>query len=1097
MGALQASADRHPDKLLYAFLDEDGRTRQSYGYAEFIRRTGEVAAHIHQSRPLAPGERVLLVYPPGLEMISALFACVRMGLIPVPVYPPSSGGFAAALYKMNFIAEDCGASAVLTDRSCYWSLKLHRARASLASFSLRKDYTSRLDWIITSDAESSGTARFPEAHSEILFLQYTSGSTNDPKGVMVSHANVLANCAAVVDHVPVMVSWLPQYHDMGLIAFYLFTPIAGATTYGCSPLDFIRRPMLWLEAITRCRATASAAPNFAYEYCLRPDKVDDEGLQRIDLSSLRVLLSGAEPVKPDVFRGFQRRFGLRGLAPCSFSTAYGLAESTLAVTGRGRDIRSFDGARLRPDDSEGAPTALRRETAKELVSCGRPLGATEVAIVDIERRIEVPEGRVGEIWVAGPSKCLGYWGRPELTEEVFEARLEGDLGSHDDPERTWLRTGDLGFVEGGELFVCGRAKDVIIVRGANYYPQDIEAIVEEDPAVRRGCVAAFGAPDDGYEVVVVAELRNGSRRPDARLIDASVRRRLGIGVELFVFIPKRTIPKTSSGKISRHRALRAWRENSFRVVHTEETGCPDSPRGAREGAGAHDAAHTGSDLSRLFRAYGLSGREERTLAESGLDSVAAVDFSLDVERHLQGHAGAELADGIDLRWLQAMPVCELFELLDQIDQAAPGAKLRFRKTLAALGQEHAGAERDLMRRDARLALEAPERGPPRAGARGAGSVLLTGGTGFFGPFLLRSLLEQTDDLVQVLVRADSEDHARVRIERGLASLGLEGDVVRAWHDRVQPLCGDLELPNFGLSPVRWSSLSDSVDAIYHNGALVNYVLDYASMRSANVGATNEVIRLTWSGRPKVLNHISTTFVFGWSTKETLCESDTNADMALLDFGYSQSKWVSEQLVLAAMERGMPARVFRPALITPSVTGDGYNFDIAIRLLAFMLHHGLTTTAQNQVSFTPADIAANNVVAISRLPDTVGETFHVTRDVYAGLQEVTRIMGELTGTDFVSYGVDDFVANMIERCRKGDLLFPLVSFFVRSADNITAMEFKRYDSRNYRAARERSPHGLSDPPLEDVVGGILRFMARQGIIEVPAAHAPGSAVGTPA
>jgi thioester reductase-like protein len=213
----------------------------------------------------------------------------------------------------------------------------------------------------------------------------------------------------------------------------------------------------------------------------------------------------------------------------------------------------------------------------------------------------------------------------------------------------------------------------------------------------------------------------------------------------------------------------------------------------------------------------------------------------------------------------------------------------------------------------------------------------------------------------------------------------------------------------------------------------------------------------------------------------LFETDTNADMESLDFGYSQSKWVSEQIVLGAMRGGLDARVFRPALIAPSVAGGGYNFDIAIRLLAFMVDHAISTTARNQVSFTPADVAANNIVAISRLPDTLGQTFHVTRDAYASLLDVSTILGELTETRFVHYPVKDFVSTMIERCQKDDLLFPLVDFFVHSADSITAMEFKRYDSSNYRSARDRSPSGIPDPPLEEVVAGIVRFMNRHGVL----------------
>jgi len=240
--------------------------------------------------------------------------------------------------------------------------------------------------------------------------------------------------------------------------------------------------------------------------------------------------------------------------------------------------------------------------------------------------------------------------------------------------------------------------------------------------------------------------------------------------------------------------------------------------------------------------------------------------------------------------------------------------------------------------------------------------------------------------------------------------------------------------------------------------------------------------LASTGRTKVLNHISSTFVFGWSTKDTLYETDTNQDMELLDFGYSQSKWVSEQLVLEAMRRGLPGRVFRPALIAPSVDGGGNNFDIAIRLLAFMLDQGITTTAQNQVSLMPGDITANNIVAIANLPDTVGETLHVTRDVYAGLTDITGVFSELTDTPFERYPVKEFVPLMIERCQRGDILFPLLNFFVHSADNITAMEFKRYDSARYQAARDRSEFGVQDPPLRDVVLGIVRFMVRHGLVE---------------
>ena len=297
---------------------------------------------------------------------------------------------------------------------------------------------------------------------------------------------------------------------------------------------------------------------------------------------------------------------------------------------------------------------------------------------------------------------------------------------------------------------------------------------------------------------------------------------------------------------------------------------------------------------------------------------------------------------------------------------------------------------------------------------------------------------------------------------------------------MTPICGDLSQPNLGVSTANWTFLSENIHTIYHNGALVNYLLDYASMRAINVGGTRDLVRLALSRRPKILNHISTTFVFGWSSRDTLFENDNNQDMELLDFGYSQSKWVSEQIVLNAMRQGLSARVFRPALITPSVSGGGYNFDIAIRLLAFMLKYGMSTTAQNQVSFSPAELVADNVVAISNVPKTVGKTFHVTRDTYSSMLDITGILGELTQKRFSNYALDEFVPFVIERCKKDDLLFPLLNFLVRSVDNITAMEFKRYDNHNCRQARAQSLFSKEDPPLEDVVLGIVRFMRRHRI-----------------
>ena len=301
--------------------------------------------------------------------------------------------------------------------------------------------------------------------------------------------------------------------------------------------------------------------------------------------------------------------------------------------------------------------------------------------------------------------------------------------------------------------------------------------------------------------------------------------------------------------------------------------------------------------------------------------------------------------------------------------------------------------------------------------------------------------------------------------------------------RVIPVCGDLGQPKLGLTQKVWDLLANEVDTVFHNGATVNYLLNYDRVRDANVLGTNEILRLAFEGRPKSFNYVSTTFVFGWAVKKVLYETDMNEKMELLDFGYSQSKWVAEQVVIDARSRGLETRIFRPALVSPSITGGGNNFDIAVRLVAFMVNHGIGVDALNQVSFVPADVTANNIVAISTTSGTANQTYHVVRDDYANMLDITDLITKATGRRFEIFGIRDFVPELIKRCRKEDLLFPLLDFLVGSVDNISAMEFKRYENSTYQTARDASLWGKPDPSLDDTVNGILKFMHRKGIISV--------------
>ncbi len=1064
----------HPRRLFCSFLNARGETVESFSYEAFSLRTNAIAAHLASEQKCKHGDRVLVCFPPGLETMCAFFGAVRAGLIPVPVYPPNARGFEPALRKMAYIAKDCEASGVLTSRAFYGSLKARLAKIGPSVAALDNDYVANLKWIVTEDlGQPSGVEVIAKPH-DILFLQYTSGSTSNPKGVIVSHANVLHNCALVVDHAsPVAVSWLPQYHDMGLIGGYLFPALTGGTTYGFSPSTFIQRPALWFETMTKYQASITSAPNFAFEYCLRPGRIPEESLASADLSSLRLFMTAAEPVKAATYLRFLHAFEPNGLKPERFCAAYGLAENTLAVSMRGTNVLSIGNGALSKRRVRVTQAISEIAGATRVVSCGKPLGDIDVKIVEPETRAALPDGNVGEIWVDGPSKCLGYWNNDELTRESFHAQLAGEKPHGDG----YLRTGDLGFVHQEELYVCGRIKDTIIVRGQNYYPQDIENVIEESSEHIRGtCVAAFEI-DRGYgpEVAVIAEVRSASALPDPRDLATAVRERLGVEAAVVAFVAPKEIPKTSSGKIMRQRAKELWLDGKFNVLRElsrSGDACDEAPSNAAFGR-----------FDELRRRYRLSGDESQSLAELGIDSLDLVLLSHEIAEILKDHGADGLADQVDIALIQDLKVSELFRLAKLFEDAPQSAVSHMRGSLAGLRERHRKREHESMCADKNLIFE-PQHVRGLSSERADGGILLTGGTGFFGPFLLKSLIEQTNDRIYVLTRAADADRAADRLRQALASTGLlAAPLEAALRRRVVPICGDLGSPNLGLSKETWRRLAGGVRTIYHNGANVNYVFSYEALRAGNILGTNEVLRLAFEGKPKTVNYMSTTFIFGWSLKPRLYEADSNERMDGLDFGYSQSKWTAEHVVRDAARRGLRTRIFRPSLVSPSLDGGGSDPDIATRLLAFMIHHGIGVDTLNQVSFVPAEVAANNIVAICREPSTVNGTYHVTRDEYANMMDVTNMITELTGRRFRLFKLREFVPEVIRRSTKDDLVFPLLDFLLGSVDRIAAMEFKRYDSSEYQRARDACSGCLPDPTLEETVRGILRFLERKGIVRL--------------
>ena len=543
-----------PDQVAYRYLDHGEHEVESVTYAGLDKTARAVAVKL-VSKGYA-GKRVVLMYPPGLDFIRAFLACHYAGVVPVPAFPPRRN---RNMGRVNSISENCHAVAALTNR-----LVIERSQNWLTDAPSLKS----IEWIASEEIpdELSDDWVAPKvSSSDAGLIQYTSGSTGTPKGVVLTHNNIIANCRMIshafeLRNVTNACSWLPAYHDMGLIGGILNPLYLGATQVMMSPVAFLTYPIRWLKAISDYRCTVSGGPNFAYAWCTT--KIKPEQCEGLDLSSWTVAFNGAEPVRADVMEEFNRKFGPYGFSPKAHYPCYGMAETTLIVTGgsprEAPVIRAFDRNELVQHRVKEVDPNDRK--AHKLVGCGQVILDEDVQIVHPETRRPLPDNEIGEIWINSQSCGVGYFERPEISEEIFRARLNPDNG------KGYVRSGDLGFMHNGELYVAGRLKDMIIVRGVNRYPQDIEATVEGcHPLTRSGGAAAFAFTRwDREHLVIVCEVDRMKKAQQWDGVFEAIRTAVAEEHELppdaVVLVRGHSIPKTSSGKVQRH-ACKADLEN--------------------------------------------------------------------------------------------------------------------------------------------------------------------------------------------------------------------------------------------------------------------------------------------------------------------------------------------------------------------------------------------------------------------------------------------------------------------------------------------------------------------------------------------------------
>jgi acyl-CoA synthetase (AMP-forming)/AMP-acid ligase II len=559
---LQYRSVEQPTQTVYTFLIDGEKEAVSLTYQELEQQAKKIAIYLQSNA--STQERVLLLYPPGLEYISAFFGCLMAGAIAIPAYPPRPN---RSLARLQSIIQDAEATIALTTHSILANLERKLPHAPEL-----KD----LRWLATDNLPQNLIDHWQLPHTSpdaLALLQYTSGSTAEPKGVKISHRNLLHNLEAIYrcfqhNHNSRGVIWLPPYHDMGLIGGILQPLYGGFPVTLMSPLMFLQNPLRWLQAISSTKATTSGGPNFAYDLCVR--KFKPEPSLNLDLSSWDLAFNGAEPINYETMEKFAATFAPYGFRSSAFYPCYGMAEATLIVSGgnkkNGVITKTVQANAL--EQNQVITAEVAQKNARVLVGCGQSLPDQQIIIVNPETLIQCQPTEVGEIWLAGTSVASGYWNQPEITEHTFNAYLA------DTQAGPFLRTGDLGFIENGELFVTGRLKDIIIINGRNHYPQDIEQTVEaSNSIIRPRGTASFSVEIEGEErLIVLAEIErrywdlNRTSKLDSEEVQKSInevkelvqviRREVYKNHDLqpykILLLKPSSLPKTSSGKIQRH-----------------------------------------------------------------------------------------------------------------------------------------------------------------------------------------------------------------------------------------------------------------------------------------------------------------------------------------------------------------------------------------------------------------------------------------------------------------------------------------------------------------------------------------------------------------
>lgn len=1057
----QHDAAQNPDRVLYDFLNCEaqpiGQAPVTIGQA--WRSAMDMAAAL-RAKGARKGDRAIILSLQDAGTVYAVWGCMLAGVVFTVIPPPLDEG---KLARFVSVLRSCKPKFLISNEGMEKESETNVTgpllkKAFLQVVALKRVYTDRVQPAAGPDAVC------PHDADDLLYLQYTSGSTSAPKGVMVTYGNLMgciAQCLEIFDFTKGshnLASWVPFYHNIGLIVA-IFLPVIAprGVSYFIPTLQFLEKPTVWLQVLSQFKVNITAAPNSAYDVCAR--LVSPEEAKQYDLSHMTHLINGSEFVNAATVEKFCRRFGI---SPGAFAPGYGLSECVCVATLASMDyqcanisLADYREGRFVPTEGEG----------KAIVSVGRPAGDMKILAVRPDGTACAP-GEIGEIYLQGASVCAGYWQDPAESKR-FAAVVPGHPGR-------FYRTGDMGLMAGGRLYLTGRIKEMIIIGGKNIFPSDITLLLhEQGVALPMDAVTVFSvAAEEGERPVLCAECA-----PDAdfRALAAQVNRltaqHFGFSFSDIVFAKSGALPRTDNRKIKTLEAKRLYEEGRLALLYSAaaQGGVARPLEGApREKAAlpAHAAPEQVQPLIRALFEELLPGADfgpEDSFLELGGDSLRMMELLCGLERDL----GLEL----DLRRVAATPsVAGISAYISDV-----------------LNGREADGKPDLRQEcvlDEDIRPQEPYTAPPEACTK----VFLTGATGFLGAYLTRALLRRPGVTVYCHARAATREQAMERIAANLRRFCCWQEDYRA---RIVPVPGNLDLPRLGMDAETWQRLSQEIEMVYHNGAILNFVFPYSQMKRTNVLGTAECLRFACTGRAKYFHYISSYSVYDNPSHfdRRVLEADPLSSPDGYFLGYSETKWVAEKLVGITRQRGLQAAVYRPGDITGTPKEGIWKLeDLISRALVGCIQLGFVPDMEANLHLTPVDYVADAIAHISFQSAACGQAFNLINQRILPLGQITALLRR-AGYPVRTVPYEEWCEKLTACSSEENVLRILSCLFTdqRLAGENLAERFGARQARFDTSCADRllAGSGICCPPVDAaLLGTYLKHFQQCGYIKKP-------------